>query len=227
MEGDSRLGVLDGAAGEDVVSSGEPEGQVSTGGVAGGHDVAEVEGVGAGQGAYVVVASGDVLEGMGPAAAGGTYAAVLEGPDGDAVASKCGAEVARVGEVVLGLPPAAVEEDEQGRLALPGRKPEVAELFLAWTVRDAVVGFGRCAADEVHWVSWLLDWTFEGTPPPGYFPARVLQSLGIAWGYFAEVRPGGCGFPVRLRSFSLLPVYRGEGGDCATEEADCASAHLG
>ncbi len=79
------LGVVDGAAGEDVVAAGEPEGQVASGGVAGGDDVVEVEGVGAGQGADVVVACGYVLEGMGPAAAGGADAAVLEGPDGDAL----------------------------------------------------------------------------------------------------------------------------------------------
>jgi len=150
VEGDDGLGELDGAAGEDVVAAGEPEGEVSAGGVSGGDDAGEVERVGSGEGGDVVVGLGDVREGVGPAAVGGSDAAVLDGPDGYTLGAEGGAEVAAIAEVVLGLPPAAVEEDNEGRFAVLRREPEVAELRFAGAVGDAVVGDGWFAVEEVH-----------------------------------------------------------------------------
>ena len=144
------LRVSDGASGDYVMASGEPEGEVSAGGVAGCDDATEVERVGLGEVGEEVKSGGDVFEGVGPAATGLADAAVLDRPDGYTGVADGGAEVAAIAEVVLGLPPAAVEEDEDGRLAPAGRQPEVAELILAGAVVDAMVGGGVGAAEQVH-----------------------------------------------------------------------------
>jgi len=44
LERDAGLGIVDGAAGEDVMAASEPEGQVAAGGVAGCDDATEVDG---------------------------------------------------------------------------------------------------------------------------------------------------------------------------------------
>jgi hypothetical protein len=151
-QGNVELGI-DFAVGFDVVDAGEPEGEVTSGGVAHGDDAREVDGVGFGYGSEKAEARGGVEEGEGPAAAGVSDAAVFDGPDGDAVLLEGLAEVARVAEVVLGLPPAAVEEDDAGEelVRRGGRgEPEVAELLRAGAVGDAVICGEDGAGEDVH-----------------------------------------------------------------------------
>jgi hypothetical protein len=137
----------------DVVAAGQPEGKLASGGVAGGENVADVEGEGLGEFWHEVHAGGGVLEGAWPATAGVADAAVLDGPDGCALGRHGLAEKAGVVEVEGVAPPSAVEEDDE-RVELiwlaARRQPQVAELEREVAVGETIVGAWWCAVEEVH-----------------------------------------------------------------------------
>lgn len=162
-KGDLGTRLVEVAVGVDVMAAGDPEGEVAAGGVAHGDDAGEIERVRFCERGGEVEAGRGVLEGGGIASAGAAYAAVFDGPGGDAVLFEVGAEMAGVGEVVLGLPPAAVEEDDQGKegFARRWRQPEVSELRWAGAVGDAVVGGGRGAREDVHVERYSVERTLD------------------------------------------------------------------
>lgn len=98
--------------------------------------------------------------------------------------------MAGVEEVVFGLPPAAVEEDQKGelrvRLGIRLWQPEVAELTAPGAVRDAVVGDGRGAGEEIH-SGWMLAGWAGWVPSPPVVWAKVPGLLASGENLDAKV----------------------------------------
>ena len=140
-----------------VLTAGDPEGEVAASGVPGHGEAGEVEGMKRGEVGGEVEALGGVLERCWPAATGDAAATVFHRPDGDPDVAQSAAEIAGVAQAVVALPPAAVEEDEQGSAVSAGEigQPEIAELRGVVPVRNAVVGCEHRTVHEVDGIHGL------------------------------------------------------------------------